>query len=381
MTLGATRPGDRVDRAAHPVLGSPHSLTLAVFSPNMAGGANLTRSPSAPQVTWAETVRIAQAADRAGFEAIIPVARWRGMSAAEDRRSHRSFDTFTWAAGVSAVTERIGVFATVHVPVHHPVAAAKQIATVDHISRGRFGLNVVAGWNSDEFAMFGLEQQAHDDRYAMAEEWIGVVRRIFDAEAEFDVDGRFFRGSHVLSEPKPVQWPAPVVMNAGGSPSGRGFAARHADVSFALLPDIAGAADSVRAAKALAGEHGRDLSVFVAGHIVCAETDAAAQAEYRRQTTELGDHEAARNAIRLLIPNSASADFDHEYMQAAAIAGFFALPLVGSPQTIVERLAALSAAGVSGVAVSWLDYEAGIDQYSTLLAPVLAEAGLRRRAG
>jgi len=359
------------------VLGSPNRLKLTVFSPNMAGGANLTTSPQAPRVTWAETVRIARAADVAGLEAIIPVARWRGMTSPSNRAAHRSYDTFTWAAGVAAVTERIGVFATFHVPVHHPVSAAKQIATVDHISGGRFGLNIVAGWNSDEFAMFGLEQRPHDDRYAMADEWITFLRRIFDADEEFDFEGQFFHGRRVLSEPKPLQSPSPVIMNAGGSPAGRGFAAKHADVSFALLPNAGAAAESVTAVRDMAAGHGRELSVFVAGHIVCAETDAAAQEEYRRQTVELGDHEAAANAIRLLIPNSASADFDQESMRAAAIAGFFALPLVGSPQTITEQLQELSAAGVAGVALSWLDYEAGIAQYDAVLRPVLEEAGLR----
>ncbi|MGF1662881.1 MAG: hypothetical protein ACFCVG_10525 [Kineosporiaceae bacterium] len=87
--------------------------------------------------------------------------------------------------------------------------------------------------------------------------------------------------------------------------------------------------------------------------------------------------EAAANAIRLPIPNSQSADFDRESTRAAAVAGFFALSLVGSPDTITSRLVALSAAGVDGIALSWLDYEHSIDQYRTTLHPVLAEAGLR----
>jgi dimethylsulfone monooxygenase len=119
----------------------------------------------------------------------------------------------------------------------------------------------------------------------------------------------------------------------------------------------------VAAVRALAADQGRELSVFVAGHVVCAPTDAEARAEHRRQVEELGDTEAAANAVRLLIPNSQSADFDHDSMRAAAVAGFFALPLVGSPDTIAARLVALS--------------EAGIDQYRTTLHPVLREAGLR----
>ncbi len=97
------------------------------------------------------------------------------------RDAHRSFESFTWAAGIAAATERIQVFATFHIPVTHPVSAAKQIATVDHIAGGRFAVNVVAGWNEDEFRMFGLEQREHDDRYAVADEWMTFLNRIWAA--------------------------------------------------------------------------------------------------------------------------------------------------------------------------------------------------------
>ena len=73
--------------------------------------------------------------------------------------NHRNFETFTWAAGLAASTDEIGVFATFHVPTVHPVRAAKEVVTIDHISGGRFGLNIVAGWNEREIAMFGKPQK------------------------------------------------------------------------------------------------------------------------------------------------------------------------------------------------------------------------------
>jgi alkanesulfonate monooxygenase SsuD/methylene tetrahydromethanopterin reductase-like flavin-dependent oxidoreductase (luciferase family) len=367
-----------VDRFAGPLLGSANRLKLAVFSANMAGGTNLTFAPQAPQVTWDESVRIARAAERAGLEALIPVARWRGMADPVRRAAHRSFESFTWAAGIAAVTRRIQVFATFHIPVTHPVAAAKQIATVDHISGGRFALNVVAGWNEDEFRMFGIEQREHDDRYAVADEWMTFLQRIWAADEEFDFTGRYFSARAVLSEPKPVQRERPVIMNAGFSPAGREFAARHADLTFAMVPDRAAAARLVPQLKAeVAQRHGRKLQVFAGAHIVCAATDAQARAEYERMVDELGDRQAAETALRLLTPNSAGADFDAGGMAAAAIAGFFALPLVGSPDTVVGLMAELADAGLDGLAVSWLDYPAGIEQYVAELRPRLIAAGLR----
>jgi len=368
----------RVDKHTTPVLGSENRLKLAVFSANMAGGANLTTAPEAPRVTWPESVALARAADRAGLDAMIPVARWRGMGSPSRSAAHRSFETFTWAAGIAAVTERISVFATFHVPVSHPVSAAKQIATVDHISGGRFGLNIVAGWNEDDFRMFGIRQKEHDDRYAVASEWITFLERIWAADGEFDFSGEHFDSTHVLSEPKPLQTPGPVVMNAGFSPPGRQFAGRYADIAFALLPDVASAGSAVARMKAEPRSEGRrPLSVFGAAHVVCADTEREARRQWERMVHEVGDHEAAANALRMLVPNSQSADFDREGMAASAIAGFFALPFVGTPEQVVEQMLALSDAGVDGLAVSWLDYAAGIAQYDEVLKPLMVQAGLR----
>merc|ERR1711965_219420 len=92
--------------------------------------------------------------------------------------NHRNFETFTWAAGLAAKTEKIGVFATFHVPTVHPVRAAKEVATIDHISGGRFGLNIVAGWNEREIAMFGVPQKDHDIRYDVADDWISLCKEL-----------------------------------------------------------------------------------------------------------------------------------------------------------------------------------------------------------
>ena len=78
-----------------------------------------------------------------------------------------------------AQTRAICVFATVHVPLINPVLAAKQVVTIDHAAQGRFGLNIVSGWNASEFAMFGVPLLEHDERYAYSEEWLTIAKRIW----------------------------------------------------------------------------------------------------------------------------------------------------------------------------------------------------------
>lgn len=367
-----------VPKASRPILAGPNRLKLAVFSPNMAGGTNLTSASGPPVVTWAEQMRIAAAAERAGFEAIIPVARWRSPSPSSSPNVHRSFESFTWAAGISAVTSVIQVFATCHLTTTHPVMVAKEIATLDHISGGRFGLNVVAGWNADEFRMFDLSLSEHSDRYMIADEWMTFVERIFTEEQPFDVHGAWFTSFEVISQPLPLQQPGPVVMSAGFSPAGRGFAAKHADINFVIAPDRPQARDAIAEVKARArSEFDRELKVFGAAHILCAPTLEAARRRYDHVVSERGDWPAARNALRLLTGSSLSAEYANS-MAASAVFGFFATPLIGTPDSIVEEMALMVDDGFDGLALSWVDYDEGLDQYQAELLPRLIARGLRR---
>ncbi len=83
------------------------------------------------------------------------------------------------------------VFATVHAPLLNPVMAAKQIVTADLVGHGRFGLNIVVGWNDDEFQMFGERQREPQARYEYGQEWIDAVKRMWGPEEEFDFNGKY----------------------------------------------------------------------------------------------------------------------------------------------------------------------------------------------
>jgi dimethylsulfone monooxygenase len=350
-------------------------LKLAVFSPNMAGGTSLTSIDGPPVVTWPEQVAIAQAAERANFDAIIPVARWRGPSPSHDPERHRSFDTFTWAAGLAMATSHIDVFATFHVPLTHPLQAAKQIATVDHISNGRLGVNIVAGWNADEFAMFDHTLRAHDDRYGYANEWMDFLTRILTTPQPFDVLSTYFTAREVISQPLPVH--RPLVMSAGFSEAGRRFAAQYGDIAFAIFPDRETTRRATSEIKALArNTFGRDIAIFGAAHVLCAPSQEAADERYHNAIHLHGDRQAAANALRLLMGGSQSMTFSDE-MAEAAMFGFFATPIVGTPDAVVERLHEMSNDGLDGVAVSWLDYGEGLEQWSQVIEPRLIARELR----
>ena len=88
----------------HPLKRSPHKLKLGVFGLNVSSGCSMTERQDTLKVEWDESVKIAQLAEQAGIEAVIPVARWKGMGG-KVNFNHRNFETFTWAAGLAAKTE------------------------------------------------------------------------------------------------------------------------------------------------------------------------------------------------------------------------------------------------------------------------------------
>ena len=204
--------------SVHPMHG-PNKFKLGVFSMNSDGGLTLTKVPERWPALWNEILEVAQLADRAGLEFLLPIARWKGFGGEMNSREW-SYETLTHAAALGAATKNIAVFATVHVPMVHPVFAAKALTTIDHVSNGRAGLNIVCGWNPEEFGMFGL--QLIDERYEQGLEWFEIMNRIYTADAPFDYDGKFYRLKAVSGKPRPVQSPRPITLNAAFRRRGAG---------------------------------------------------------------------------------------------------------------------------------------------------------------
>lgn len=356
-----------------------NALKFGVFGVNVSHGCAVTSAPGNIEVNWDESVRIARAADAVGIEALIPVARWKGFGG-ETNFNHRCFETYTWAAGLAQATENIHVLATSHVPTIHPVMAAKQAATIDHISYGRFGLNIVAGWNASEIGMFGRPQREHDERYAVAAEWITLIKRLWTETGGFDYKGRYFDCPAAYAEPKPIQTPHPFIISAGVSPAGQRFAAEHADMNFLLAPTLEIGAEILRDVKTLAKkEFGRDIQVWGMAAITQGDSQKQAEDYFKYYVDEAGDWVGAANMLDAFAPNSGSYSPEHrEQLLRAMVAGYTAWPIVGSAQRIAEALIEISNLGFDGLSLSWVNYDDGLARFSAEVMPLLENAGVRQ---
>ncbi|WP_018658275.1 LLM class flavin-dependent oxidoreductase [Actinomadura flavalba] len=352
------------------------AFQLGLFSPNTESGLAITNAPERWRATWDNNLRLARIADEAGIDFLLPVARW--IDWGKETEFHRSaLDPLVWASGLLAQTRRIRIFTTLHTAFHHPVVAAKQLATVDHLSGGRAGLNIVAGWHAPEYEMFGLNLPSdHDTRYALAQEWWDVVRRLWTEPDPFDVDGRFFQLRHVVGAPKPLSGHIPTI-NAGSSPQGRSFAARNADRAFTVVGGPDDGAGVVSAIRAEAAGHGREVGVFTLGHVVCRPTRDEARARLAYYADEQADWPAVEEVMRLQGLHAQS--FTPEMLAVHRdrfAAGHGSCPLVGDPDDVADALAAFAAAGFDGIALSFLDYADELGYFAAEVVPRLAARGV-----
>lgn len=351
------------------------TFKLGVFSTNADGGLAITTVPERWGASWADNVAAARIADAAGLDFFLPIARWKGFGGRTRTREH-SFETFTWAAAIAAITRRMAVFATVHVPLVHPLYAAKALATVDHVSGGRAGLNIVCGWNPAEFAMFGVTPDEHG--YERAAEWIEIIERTYAQDEPFDYEGRYYRLKGVVSRPAGLQKPRPVTMNAAFGGPGRDFAARHCDMLFTTFTDIADGSRHVDDMARRAAAAGRSVGVYTVCHVVCRPSADEARAAYDRYALHEADHEAV--ATHMAGKREFSRSHDEEayvrYAQRFA-GGAGTYPLVGTPHMIAEELVRISREGYRGAALSFLNYTDELPYFCDTVLPLLAEANIR----
>ncbi|HWB48839.1 MAG TPA: LLM class flavin-dependent oxidoreductase [Stellaceae bacterium] len=261
---------------------------------------------------------LAQRAEAAKFDSIFLADQLAlGGDAAQAARTW--LEPLTVLAAVAVATQRIGLIATCSTTYTEPFNLARQFASIDHISNGRAAWNIVTSWLAAAAANFGGDGQvSHADRYARGEEFMTVVKALWDSWAEDAVvddrisglyakgdrirpinhRGDFYRVEGPLNMPRCPQG-RPVLVQAGSSDTGRRFAARHAEAVFTAHMAKATAQEFYADLKRLAAEEGRDpsqvlilpgLSPMIAG------TEAEAQ-RLVRETNDLADPEVGRKRL------------------------------------------------------------------------------------
>lgn len=364
-------------------------FNLGLFLPIQNGGWSISTLPRTTDWRFDYNARLTLHAEALGFDLVFGLAQWMPKGGYGGQMNYReiSLDSFIATAALAPITHRILLISTIHVLYGpwHPLHLAKIGATLDHISGGRWGVNVVTGHIADEARMFGQVREEHDARYGRATEFVEILDRLWRTDGNVTVEGQHWTLHDAFVSPRPL-YGRPILINATGSRAGFEFGARHSD--FVFIPSPAGVdleltleglpaftADLRAAAQA----QGRAVRSIINPTIVSAATDALAQARYERLLASEDTEAVASFNARFNIQTGASdarAWSSHRNRPGARAVGGN-LHMVGSPQRIVDDMLRLRAAGCDGVQLTFFDFEPDLEHFGSNILPLMREAGLR----
>jgi len=347
------------------------------------------------------------------------------------KRSHTvtSFEPFTLLSALAAVTDRIGLMATASTTYDEPYHIARRFASLDHISGGRAGWNIVTTANPDAALNFGLEEDVdHDERYVRAREFYDVVTGLWDSFADDafvrDVDaGVYFdparmhvlnhKGKHLsvrgpLNIARPVQgWP--VIIQAGASEAGRQLAAETAEVVFAASTDLAAGKAFYADVKGRMAKAGRDpdgMKILPGAFVVVGDSLEEAIAK-RAKLDSLVHYDSGIGTLNSMLgfdvsgydpdgplpdipQTNASQSARDRVVQAAQrgltirqlaqrVGSYGGLAFVGTPQTIADEMQRwLDEEGSDGFNIMFPYLPEGLDDFVDKVVPELQRRGLFR---
>jgi alkanesulfonate monooxygenase SsuD/methylene tetrahydromethanopterin reductase-like flavin-dependent oxidoreductase (luciferase family) len=358
-----------------------NALKIGLFGANCSSGRCVTTVPERWTGNWEDNLALARMCDERGIEFMLPVGRWKGYGGDTDYMG-TTLETITWATGLLGKTKNLIVFGTVHAPLFHPLIAAKQFVTADHVSSGRFGLNIVVGWNEDEFQMFGVTQREHEQRYEYAQEWLEAVKLAWGPQENFEYNGQFIKLKKVRAKPKPYGGTRPLIMNAGASPTGRAFAIRNCDAFFTQADRMSMemTRQRVQAAKDEAAAQNKDLDVYAVGVVTCRPTQKEAEEYYHYATIEQADWSAVDGILGKKNISPATVGEEEFQKQRHHYAhGLGGLLMVGDPDQIASQLADLSRAGLRGIGFSFVNYLRELPYFCDEVLPRLERMGIREK--
>lgn len=349
-------------------------VNLGLFIPIGNNGWLISTTSPQYKPTFEFEKEVVRKAEGYGFDFGLSMIKFHGYGGPSEFWDY-NLESFTLIAGLAAVTERIQLFASTAVLTLPPAVAARMAVTIDSISQGRFGVNIVSGWQAAEYDQQGLwpGDEYFGYRYEYAAEYVQVMKELWE-KGESNFKGEHFTMSDAMLKPLPSRQP-PIVA-AGQSPAGMEFAARYADFNFALGSGIntpTAHEESNRRLIEASAKTGRDVSTYVLFMVIAAETDEEAQAKWRLYS-DGADVEAIGWMTGQALKDAAGAE--------SGTAKTISLPegavnmnmgtLVGSYETVARLLdEAAEVPGTGGIMLVFDDFLTGLDAFGQHVQPLM----------
>lgn len=348
-------------------------MQVGVFVPINNNGWLISETSPQYMPSFDLNKQIALAAERHGLDFLLSMIKLRGFGGKTQFWDY-GLESFTLMAGLAAVTEKIRIYATCPTLIIPPAFAARMGVTLDSISHGRFGMNLITGWQPPEYTQMGLwpGEEHFRNRYNMLDEYAQVLRELW-ATGRSDFKGEYYRMEDCLVQPTPQA--DMKIICAGSSDAGLAFSAKWADYAFCLGKGVntpKAFADNNERLAAATEKTGRDVQVFVLVMVIAAETDEEAMARW-----QLYNDGVDLAAIGWLADQGAAdtVNADTNVRQLAAPEGAVNLnmgTLVGSYQSVARMLDEVAEVpGTGGVLLTFDDFVQGIEDFGTRIQPLM----------
>ncbi|MBF6570201.1 MAG: LLM class flavin-dependent oxidoreductase [Candidatus Binataceae bacterium] len=347
-------------------------VELGVFIPIANNGWIISKTAPQYMPTFKLNRQICELAEQIGFDFAFSMSKWRGFGG-ETNFWEYSLESLTLMAGLAAVTRRLKIYASVQPLLVAPAIAAKMAATIDDISAGRSGINIVTGSYPDESAQMGMLPPDYDSyRYDYAEEWITVIKRLW-TEPSVSFHGKYFQLRDCKSDPKPLSKPHPQIVCAGISENGMRFTARHGTHSFLGGRNFDEVITLAQKMKAMARDAERRVKAYTVFTLIQGESDAHADELFDYYSSG-ADTAALQNVTAIAQGSSGQLVQDI----AKKFVFFGCQPLTGGPEKIASILDRLIRDGeLDGVMFCFPDFIQGLEAFQRGVMPLLDRRGLR----
>jgi FMNH2-dependent dimethyl sulfone monooxygenase len=346
-------------------------IKFAYWVPNVSGGLVISKIQQRTDWDIDYNIKLAQIAERSGFDYALSQIRFTAGYGAEYQHESVSF-----SHALLAATERLKVIAALLPGPWHPAVAAKQIATISHLTKGRVAVNVVSGWFRGEFAAIGEPWLDHDERYRRSEEFIRALRGIWTQD-EFTLRGDFYRFSNYSLKPKPLE-PRPEIFQGGSSRAARDMAARVSDWYFTNGNSVEGIKKQVDDIKAKAAANGHSVKVGVNAFAIARETEAEAKTVLA-EIIDKADPDAVK-AFHHEVQNAGAASPEREgnwakssFDDLVQYNDGFRSNLIGTPRQIAERIIAFKEVGVDLILLGFLHFQEDVEFFGKHVIPLVRE--------
>lgn len=303
----------------------------------MTGARPAAAAPTGPELQRLVAAYVARV-ESLGFSHLLIAQRWWGSG---EEMEGSSLDCLAMTSWIAQASQTLRLVTAIHPGFFSPTVIAKWGATLSAITNNRWAINVTSGWNMREFDMYGVDTLEHDERYVRSKEFIEVLRGAWDQSA-FSYQGQYYSASGLELEPRPT---GPLTVFQGGqSEAAIAMAGEHSDWMYLNGGEPGRIADIIARARDAAARHGRSLRFAMYAQGLCRDSDDEAWAEINSRIARIDPElRERRKAATSGAVGMWASDGDLSMLDTNE---GFAARLIGSRETILERLEIYRSLGV-----------------------------------